>query len=313
MTPDPDYGVFAKSIETGSFSAAARALRLSPAMVSKRMVRLERRLGVLLIHRTTRRLSLTAAGEQFYEDVSSILGAIKQAEERLSGVQEVLGGPLRVSAPTSFGRLHIAPNVTSFLEENPGIELDLNLTDSFVNFTEDRTDVAIRITNTWPSSLTAEFLIANRRILCAAPRYIERFGLPGGLSELTKHWLLAAGEQSPWRLQGPQGVVEVQVASVVRTNSSEVVRELAIAGHGVALRSLWDISRELAEGRLIRVLPAFEGAADVGIYATYPNSPFVPAKVSRFVDNLRRLFQPTAPWEAPLAIPGGAARRARRN
>jgi len=297
MGPDPDYGLFATVVELGSFSAAARFHRVSPAMVSKRMSRLERRLGVHLMHRTTRSLALTHAGKRFHEDVVAILDSIQSAEARLLGEQEILSGPLKISAPTSFGRLHVAPIMTPFLDAHPHLRVELNLTDHLVNLARGGIDLAIRITNQLSPALIARRLASNRRILCASPGYLDRFGAPATLDELTRHRVLAAEGQSSWRLSGPEGVIEWATESFVRTNSSEVVRELAIAGAGVALRSLWDVSEELTAGRLVRLLPGYEGASDVGIYAVYPQTPFIPAKVSRFVDYLRSAFGPHPPWE----------------
>lgn len=294
---DPDYSLFAEVVAAGSLSAAGRRLRISPAMVSKRLARLEARLGVRLVHRTTRRLSLTGAGKGFHEDVIAILAAVRAAEARISGQEKNPAGALRISAPTSFGRLHVAPHLRGFLEENPRVEVEIDLSDGFVDLVAERIDVAIRIAPDIGAGLNAHPLAISRRVLCAAPVYIARNGAPGSIDDLPLYRLLAATDQLPWRLDGPEGPIAVQGQSFVRTNSSEVVRELTLGGVGISLRSLWDVGREIAEGRLERILPAYEGSANVGIYAVYPRASIVPAAVSAFVEYFRQVYAFPAPWE----------------
>jgi DNA-binding transcriptional LysR family regulator len=295
---DADYALFAKIIESGSLSAAGRAVGLSPAMVSKRLARLEARLGAALVNRTTRRLALTQTGERFHADVLAILKAVAEAEARVAGDKDGPAGLLRVSAPTSFGRLHIAPHLKRFLDDYPRITLDLDLSDGFVDLMAARIDVAVRITPTVGGGVSARRLATNRRILCAAPAYIEQHGAPEDTAALARHQLLAATGQFPWRLTGGDGrTVSIDGTSRVRTNSSEVVRELCIAGVGIALRSLWDVSADLAAGRLVRILPDCEGSADVGIYAVSPRRPEIAPAVRAFTDFLEGLYGPVPPWE----------------
>jgi DNA-binding transcriptional LysR family regulator len=294
---DPDYELFAEVVEAGSLSEAGRRLRISPAMVSKRLARLENRLGTRLVHRTTRRLSLTQAGRTFHEDVLTILSAIQAAEARLTGQEGRAAGSLRVSAPTSFGRLHVAPYLKDFLTVFPRVQLQLDLSDNFVDLIQQRVDLAIRIAPEIDRSLTANRLATSPRLLCAAPAYLEANGAPRRIEDLATCRLLAATDQLPWRLKGLGGPITVHGESYVRTNSSEVVRELALAGIGIALRSLWDVDRDLAEGRLVRILPAYGSSTDVGIYAVHPRSSHVPAAVTAFVAHLRDIYAPPAPWE----------------
>lgn len=294
---DPDYALFATVVDHGSLSAAARALRFSPAMVSKRLARLEARLGVRLIHRTTRRLALTEAGERFHADVVAILAAMRDAEARLTGIRDRPSGPLRVSAPTSFGRLHIAPYLHRFLRQYPAVALHLDLTDSAVDLFAGRIDLAIRITARVPASVAAHRLGANRRLLCASPAYLARNGAPDAVGDLARHRLLAADGQSPWRLANSRHSRTVEVDSVVGTNSSELVRELALSGVGIALRSLWDVGDALADGRLVRVLPDWSGPDDLAIYALHPRAATIPAATAAFIAFLRTTLDPP-PWDA---------------
>jgi DNA-binding transcriptional LysR family regulator len=295
---DPDYELFAEVVEAGSLSAAGRRLRISPAMVSKRLARLENRLGARLVHRTTRRLSLTHAGQSFHEDVVAILSAIRAAEARVSGQEGSTTGSLRISAPTSFGRLHVAPHLKGFLDAYPRVDLQLDLSDGFTDLIAERIDLAIRIAPEIAPGLTAHRLTTSRRILCAAPEYLARNGAPARIEDLAGHRLLAATGQLPWRLEGPAGPIAIDGQSSVRTNSSEVVRELAVAGVGIALRSLWDIGRDIADGRLARILPTYEGSTDVGIYAVHPRATMVPPSVPAFIAYLSEIYASPAAWEA---------------
>ena len=293
---DPDVALFAHVVEAGSLSAAARARGISPAMVSKRIARLEARLGVQLLHRTTRRLETTARGELFYRDVTAILSAIGIAEARVSDRDLTPQGALRVSAPTSFGRLHIAPRLKPFLDRFPLIELELLLSDDFVDVARDGIDLAIRITPAVAPELEAQRLGDSRRVLCAAPAYLAEAGMPESVAALAGHRLLAASGQLPWRLAGPDGDVTIHGTSHVRTNSSEVARELVLSGVGIALRSLWDVGEHLARGDLRRVLPALEGSADVGIYAVHPRGR-LSSGGRALLDYLGTLWTPLAPWD----------------
>jgi DNA-binding transcriptional LysR family regulator len=258
-------------------------------MVSKRLARLESRLGTRLVHRTTRRLSLTQAGDVFHQDVVAILAAARAAEARVSGQEGLAAGPLRITAPTSFGRLYVAPNLKGFLDAYPRISVQLDLSDAFTDLIDERIDLAIRIATTISAGLVAHRLGASRRVLCAAPGYLAVRGEPTEIEDLEHHQLLAAAGQLPWRLEGREGPKTLDGESRVRTNSSEVVREMTLAGAGIALRSLWDVDGDMAAGRLVRILPAYEGSSSAGVYAVHPRSALVPAKVAVFVAYLQTL------------------------
>ena len=300
---DPDHELFTTIVDEGGLAAAGRRLHISPAMMSKRLARLEERLGARLIHRTTRRLALTPAGERLHTDLRAILAALDEAERRVSGVSAVATGPLRITAPTSFGGLHLAPWLPRFLDDHPRVDLTLNLSDDFADLIEARADLAIRITADPGPTLAARRLATNRRILCAAPAYLDRFDTPRRIADLKAHRLLAADGQMPWRLVGPKGPVTIEGRSHVRTNSSEVVREIALAGGGIALRSLWDISDALARGDVRQILPDFEGSSDVGLFAVQLPQQNPPLAITSFVDFLTNLYAPTPPWERTAIAP----------
>lgn len=287
---DPDYVLFVKVVEAGSLSAAGRALGISPAMMSKRIARLEARLGVQLLRRTTRRIALTDAGAQLHHDISAILKAVQDAEDRARRTRRIASGPLRVSAPTSFGRLHIAPHLAGFLARYPEVELQFDLSDSYVDLLAEQVDVAVRITDQVPPGLTAHHLLANHRILCASPAYVAAHGAPATLAELQRHRLIAADGQSPWRLTSKRTQRAVDVKSIVRTNSSEIVRELVLAGAGIGLRSLWDVEDFLASGQLLAILPEWEAPHDLAVYAVHMPAAGRPAAVDAFIAFLQQLF-----------------------
>lgn len=292
-----DLEIFARVVSAGSMSAAGRELGLSPAVVSKRLRRLEDRLGTRLMQRTTRQISLTEAGQGFYERVVAILAGIEEAEAFVSRRSALARGVLKVSAPTSFGRMHIAPHINAFMQANPDLGVNLSLHDEFVDIVGDGYDLAIRIAELSDSSLVARKLAPVRRILVAAPGYIDRNGNPDNFEDLERHVCLSPHNNDPWKLEGPGGPMIHRPTGPLQTNSSEVVREAVIGGVGIALRSTWDIGAELSDGRLVQVLPAYEGSRNVAIHAVYASRRFLPAKVRVFIDYLADLYGPVPYWD----------------
>ncbi len=296
MTDLLDYEIFTRVIKAGSLSAAARELHSTPAMISKRLTRLEDRLGVKLLHRTTRRLTPTEVGQSFYERVLAVLAAVADAESFAAHDNDRPRGLLRVSLPTSFGRLHVAPRLKAFLDTWPELRLLVDLNDEYVDLASGGFDVAVRIGTLPDSALIARRLAPNRRVLCASPLYIEKHGLPADLEDLDQHRLLAAEPQIAWRFDGPGGPVTYKPQSCLQTNSSELVREAVVSGLGIAFRSTWDVANELKLGTLRRVLPQYSGASDVNVYAVYAGRRLVPPKVRAFVDYFAGVFGPDLPY-----------------
>ena len=297
---DPDHELFVAIVAEGGLAAAGRRLHVSPTMMSKRLARLEHRLGAKLVHRTTRRLALTPAGERLHADLRAILAALDDAERRVSGASAVATGPLRISAPTSFGRMHLAPYLQRFLDDHPAVDLSVDLSDDYSDLLDGRFDLAIRISADPGPALAARRLATNRRILCAAPAYLDAHGSPNRIADLKAHRLLAARGQMPWRLIGPKGPATIDGRSHVHTNSSELVRELTLAGGGVALRSLWDIADALDQGLVRQILPDHQGSADVGLYAVHLPQANPPRALTAFIEFLVGLYAPTPPWERPV-------------
>ncbi|MBB3394041.1 LysR family transcriptional regulator [Rhizobium sp. BK060] len=297
MTNLGDLEIFAKVVLMGSMSLAGRALGFSPAVVSKRIKRLEDRLGTRLLQRTTRQISLTEAGQGFYDRVLGILAGIEEAEYYISGRSAQMQGTLKVTAPTSFGRTHVAPHLKSFMDMHPGLAIHLVLSDEFTDIVGEGFDLAIRIAELTDSSLVARRLAPVRRLLCASPDYLAANGTPQTLEDLKQHRCLPAHNNDAWRLEGPEGPLSLRPEGMLVTNSSEVVREAVISGLGIALRSTWDIGRELKDGRLVHILPAYEGSRYVALSAVYPSRQFLPAKVRLFIDYLAEIYGPVPYWE----------------
>lgn len=297
-----DMEIFARVVTAGSMSAAGREMGLSPAVVSKRLRRLEDRLGTRLLQRTTRQISLTEAGQGFYERVVAILASIEEAETYVSRRSAMARGTLRVSAPTSFGRMHIAPHLSAFLKANPDLAINLELSDEFVDIVGGGFDLAIRIAELTDSSLVARRLAPIHRVLCATPGYLHAHGTPRTIHDLSQHVCLAAANQDPWKLEGPDGPIAVRASGPIQTNSSEVIREAVINGVGIALRSTWDIGAELRAGKLQVVLPQYRASRHVGVHAVYPSRRFLPAKVRVFIDYLAQLYGPAPYWDEGLDL-----------
>lgn len=301
MSDFTDMEIYARVISAGSMSAAGREMNLSPAVVSKRIRRLEERLGTRLLQRTTRQIAMTESGQGFYERVIAILASVEEAEAYVADGAAQARGTLKVAAPTSFGRLHIAPHLAEFFKANPDLGVNLDLEDSFVDIVGEGYDLAIRIAELSDSSLVARRLAPVHRILCASPAYLQRHGEPQSIADLMEnHICLAAANQDPWRLVGPEGQVTIRTQAPIRTNSSEVVRECVLAGVGIALRSTWDIGPELRDGKLKVVLPEYRASSKVGLFAVYPSRRFLAAKVRVFIDFLATLYGPDPYWDEGL-------------
>lgn len=304
MTAITDLEIFARVARTGNMSAAGREMGLSPAVVSKRISLLEERLNVRLFQRTTRQLTLTETGEGYFKRVVDILNLIEEAENFVNRRNTTPRGLLKVTAPTSFSRLHIAPFLPAFLAKFPDIELEFHLTDNFVDIIREGFDLAIRIGELQDSSLVQRKLAGDTRVICASPKYLETAepGVPTSLADLDFHNCLSAGAQDYWRLEGPDGQHQLRVKGNIRSNSFEFMREALLSGLGLGLRSTWDIGPELKSGGLKVVMPQYRGSSNVAIYAVYPCRDFMPEKVNVFIEYLAALYGPEPYWNEGLDL-----------
>lgn len=297
-----EMSVFAKVVAAGSLSAAARDLGVSTAVVSRRLAALESRLGVRLVNRTTRRLALTDEGASYHEACARILAEVADADAAAAAQRVEPQGLLKVALPASFGHKHIAPLVPPFAARYPKIELAFSLSDRTVNVIAEGYDLAIRIGELEDSSLAARKLAPNRRVVCASPQYLEQHPAPRVPADLQDHNCLTTTDlQMNWEYKGPDGKRGVvRVAGHYACDNWEVLREWAMAGLGVALKSTWDVRRQLEDGSLVPLLPGYDFGTDVSIYAVYPHRRHLPAKTRIFIDYLAESFGPEPYWDRPL-------------
>jgi DNA-binding transcriptional LysR family regulator len=300
-----EMSIFSKVVAAGSLSAAARDLGISPALVSRRLAALEARLGVRLVNRTTRTLNLTVEGGRYYEACTRVLAEIAEADAEVSVGRVEPQGALKVALPASFGHQHVAPLVPQFAARYPKVQLALSLSDRSVNVMDEGFDVAVCIAQLGDSSLAARRLAPNRRVVCASPAYLRAHGTPRTPHELAGHnCLLSVDFASSWEYKEPDGrAAAVRVSGRYACDNWEVLREWALSGLGVALKSTWDVYRQLADGSLVALLPGYAFDSDVAIYAVYPHRRFLPAKTRVFIEFLAQSFGPEPYWDTPSARP----------
>ena len=280
--------VFTAVVDASSFVAAGDALGMSKAAVSRYVSELEQRLGVRLMHRTTRKLSLTPEGEVFLARCREILASIDASEAEISTRSLTASGLLKVSVPVSFGIKHIAPLWAEFLNAHPQVTLDVQLADRVVDLVDEGFDLAVRIARLPDSSLVSRRLASTRLVLCAAPSYLKRRGTPQHPSELTQHdvvgySLMAMGDQ--WQFTGPEGPVSVKVRPRMWSNNGDTCISAALQGAGIQLQPTFLIEQQLASGHLVEILPQYR-SVELGIYAVYPSRKFVLPKVRALVEFL---------------------------
>lgn len=285
--------VFSAVVDASSFVAAADSLGMSKAAVSRYVSELEQRLGVRLMHRTTRKLSLTPEGEVFLARCRDILANIESSEAEISTRSVTASGLLKVSLPVSFGIRHLAPLWSEFLADHPQVTLDVQLADRVIDLVDEGFDLAVRIARLPDSSLISRQLTSTRLVLCAAPSYLKRRGTPAHPSELAQHdvlgySLMAMGDQ--WQFTGPEGPVCVKVRPRMWTNNGDSCVAAALQGSGIQLQPTFLIDEELASGQLVEILPQFR-SVELGIYAIYPSRKFVLPKVRAMVEFLANKLQ----------------------
>jgi DNA-binding transcriptional LysR family regulator len=293
--------VFAAVVEAGSFTGAAQLLDMSKAAVSRYVADLEERLGVRLLHRTTRRLSPTTEGEIFHVRCRELLDNLDEAEAEITSRSGAASGLLKVNVPVTFGLMHLAPLWPAFLARHPKLDLDITLSDRVVDLVEDGFDLAVRIGQLPASSLISRRLAGTRLVLCAAPGYLARRGEPQHPDQLLQHdvisySLFASGEH--WRFTGPEGEVTVKVVPRVRTNSGDTCRAAALHEQGIVLQPTFIVGADLAQGTLREIMPAYR-AIELGVYAVYPSRKFVSPKVRLLIDFLVEAFAHPVWSEAP--------------
>ena len=295
-----ELSTFVDVAQRGSLSAAAREEGITPAMVGRRIDQLEERLGVKLFKRSTRKVTLTPEGGTFYEDCYRILAELRSAEDALSVGAKSASGRLILTAPTAFGRKHIAPHLAAFIAEHPNLAITLHLSERMVDLKNERFDLAIRIADMKSADLIAAKLARNHRVVCGSPVYFKRSGKPRSLADLAKHNCLVTstedGVADTWSFQDKGKPASVKVAGNLTCNDGEVLTRWALAGEGLAWRSAWEVNEELKRGRLVTALDEFAVPGN-NIYAVYPERRLLPAKVKFFIEFLRKTFGDPPYWE----------------
>ncbi|AET89350.1 LysR family transcriptional regulator [Burkholderia sp. YI23] len=296
-----DVGLFMRAAALANLSAAAREFGLSPAVASARIAGLERMLGARLLHRTTRRVSVTQEGEIFAAHARELLDAAETARASVGRAREQPHGRLRVTMPSSLGRQHISPLIPAFLRQYPGVAVELRMTDQIVDLVDEGIDLAIRIGALKDSTLVAKKLASNRRVLCASPAYLAAHGTPRHPADLAQHECVILADQRDWSFVTPTGVFDVRVSGRLVTDNGEVIRDALAAGIGIGLKSTWSVAPLIASGELVTVLDDYPLAREVAIWAVYPSRAFVPPKTLAFIGFLAAQFGEPPYWDVDPA------------
>lgn len=295
-----DLRLFVRVAAQPSFAEAARALGVSKAQVSKRIAVLESALQVPLFHRGPRSLSLTAQGQVALDGARRVLDELDQLGESLHHERAAATGLLRLCSSTGFGSRHLGPALSALAARQPGLQIQLELLDRRVDLVDEGFDLDLRVGQVHEGHLVARRIAHNRRVLCASPAYLARAGLPRTLDALARHACIPIRERDQdfglWELDGPGGLARVRVGGPLSANHGGVARQWALDGHGVILRSMWDVHEDLAAGRLVRVLPGWSQAADV--WAVSPVRVSSAGRVRACVEFLAGWFEAVRPWPA---------------
>jgi len=304
MPAPDDLRVFITVVRKSSFAAAAQALEASPAYVSKRLRLLEEELGVKLLHRTTRRVAVTEEGERIFHWALRILDDMEHLLQEAQVTRREPRGLLRVSSSFGFGRNVVAPALSQLALRYPALQLRLEVFDRLVDVAAEGLDLDVRVGDEIAPHLIARRLADNSRVLCAAPSYLQQRGVPRHVEELAAHDCLVIKERDHpfgvWKLRSGAQERSVKVTGQLSTNHGEMAVQWAVQGHGIVLRSLWDVAADLAAGRLVQVLPEWQQEAN--IWAVYPTRLERSAKVRVCVEFLQAFFQQMQPAAIKAAV-----------
>lgn len=302
----PDLELFVLAVGAGSLSAAGRTLKISPAVASKRLARLERSLGVRLVQRSSRRLSLTEEGGAYYERVAPLLTQLEEAGSVAAGESAQVQGTLRITATHAFGRRWLGPMVADFCRAHPQLGVHLHLSDEVEDLLGGGYDLAVRIGQPRDSACVARRIAGNRLLLVASPAYLKKHGTPRTPADLAGHRciaLLRAGRASAtWHFRTPQGPLLHTVSGALASDSGELVYDWARRGEGITRKAIWDVADDLIAGRLLPVLDdCIDHPAD--IHAVYPSKRFVPLRVRRFIEHAEARLAQAEPGVLASARP----------
>lgn len=286
---------------TANISLAGRELNISPAVASAHIGKLEETLGVRLIHRTTRKVSLTDDGKLFLPHAQEVLDSIETAQAAVGSGAQTPQGTLRVTAPASFGRMHLIPAIPEFLEQYPKLNIDFRFSDSILDVVEGGFDVAIRDAELKDSNLHAKKLAEDKRIIVASKNYIQKYGKPETPADLKNHKIVNLTGLEVWDFKAGQSITSIKTPNYLRMDNGEAVRDACIQGCGITLTATWCSYPYLKSGELVQILQDYPLATDCALWAVYPSNRLLAPKVRAFIDFLAERFSGTPYWDEKLS------------
>ncbi|CAH1528417.1 MULTISPECIES: LysR family transcriptional regulator [Vibrio] len=293
--------LFVRLASTHNISMAGQELGLSPAVASAHINKLEEGLGVRLVHRTTRKVSLTEEGQAFLPHAEEVLATVEAARGAVGVGHSAPTGTLRVTAPASFGRLHLVPALKGFMAAYPELTVDFRFSDSIIDMVEGGFDVAIRLAELKDSTLVARKLAPDRRIIVASPEYLEKHGTPKTPQELAEHECVTLMGLDNWVFETPDGHYAMRASGSFRTDNGDAMRDACIDGLGVSINSIWSVYKQLQAGELVEILEDYPLVMNASIWAVYPSSRLIAPKVRAFIDYFAEHYGQPPYWETELA------------
>jgi DNA-binding transcriptional LysR family regulator len=294
--------LFVRLASTHNISQAGQELGLSPAVASAHIYKLEEGLGVRLVHRTTRKVSLTEEGMAFLPHAEEVLASVEAARSAVGAGDSLPKGTLRVTAPASFGRMHMMPALEGFLARYPDLSIDLRLTDAMVDLVEGGFDIAVRNAELKDSTLIARKLANDRRILVSSPDYLLKYGHPVSPRDLVNHQCITLLGLDNWAFNSDDGVINVKVSGRLRTDHGEAVRDACVSGLGITVCASWIAYEHIKRGELVQVLPDYPLASDAALWAVYPSSRLLAPKVRAFIDYFADYYGNPPYWDENIRL-----------
>lgn len=292
--------LFVRLASSQSISMAGQELGLSPAVASSHINKLEESLGVRLVHRTTRKVSITAEGRAFLPYAEEVLASVEAAKGAVGVGHSNPTGTLRVTAPASFGRMHLIPAMNGFMQRYPELNIEFRFSDSIIDMVEGGFDVAIRAAELKDSSLVARKLAPDRRIVVASPAYLNQFGAPEKPQDLVDHQCINLIGLDNWTFKTDEGVVSVKTSGRLRCDNGDAMRDATTGGLGISINSIWSVYKQLKSGELVEILQDYPLAMEASIWAVYPSSRLIALKVRAFIDYFSEYYGQPAYWENEL-------------
>ncbi len=289
--------LFVRLASSQSISMAGHEMGLSPAVASTHINKLEEHLGVRLVHRTTRKVSLTEEGQAFLPYAEEVLASVEAARSAVGVGHGNPTGTLRVTAPASFGRMHLIPALKGFMEQYPDLTVDFRFSDSIIDMVEGGFDVAIRVAELKDSALVARKLAPDRRIVVASPGYLKRFGTPEQPQDLANHECINLMGMENWVFQTADSPLSIRTTGRFRTDNGDAMRDATIDGLGISINSIWSVYKQIERGDLVEILQDYPLAMDANIWAVYPSSRLIALKVRAFIEYFAEYFGHPTYWE----------------